>query len=89
MADPSGGIQIQHRSLCKWGNPCAAVVCGGASIAQQLMRDGLIDRFYISVIPVLLGAGIRLFDELPEKQELRLMEKRNYNGIVELRYEKR
>ena len=64
-------------------------ICGGASIAQQLMRDGLIDRFYISVIPVLLGAGIRLFDELPEKQELRLMEKRNYNGIVELRYEKR
>ena len=64
-------------------------ICGGASIAQQLMRDGLIDRFYISVIPVLLGAGVRLFAELPEKMELRLVETKSYNGIVELRYEKR
>lgn len=64
-------------------------VCGGASIARQLMRDGLIDRFYISVIPVLLGAGVRLFAELPEKMELRLVETKSYNGIVELRYEKR
>ena len=32
-------------------------ICGGASIAEQLMQEGMIDRFYISVIPVLLGAG--------------------------------
>lgn len=64
-------------------------ICGGASIAQQLMQDSMIDRFYISVIPVLLGAGVRLFVQLPEKLELRLMETRSYNGIVELRYEKR
>ena len=56
---------------------------------SRLMRDGLIDRFYISVIPVLLGAGVRLFAELPEKMELRLVETKSYNGIVELRYEKR
>ena len=64
-------------------------ICGGASIARQLMQDGMIDKFYISVIPVLLGAGARLFGELPEEQELRLMETKSYNGIVELRYEKR
>lgn len=64
-------------------------ICGGASIARQLMQEGMIDRFYISVIPVLLGAGVRLFSELPEEQKLRLMETRSYNGIVELRYEKR
>ena len=64
-------------------------ICGGASIARQLMQNGMIDRFYISVIPVLLGAGIRLFGELPEALELRLMDARSYNGIVELRYEKR
>lgn len=64
-------------------------ICGGASIAQQLMQDGLIDRFYISVIPVLLGAGVRLFSRLPEELQLRFVETRSYNGIVELRYEKR
>ena len=64
-------------------------ICGGASIAGQLMQEDMIDRFYISVIPVLLGAGVRLFGELLEELELRLMETRSYNGIVELRYERR
>lgn len=58
-------------------------------VITELSPDGMIDRFYISVIPVLLGAGARLFGELPEEQELRLMETKSYNGIVELRYEKR
>lgn len=58
-------------------------------VITELSPDGMIDRFYISVIPVLLGAGVRLFGELPEEQELRLMETKSYNGIVELRYEKR
>lgn len=58
-------------------------------VITELSPDGMIDRFYISVIPVLLGAGIRLFGELPEALELRLMDARSYNGIVELRYEKR
>ena len=64
-------------------------ICGGASIAQQLMRDGLIDRFYISVIPIVLGAGVRLLGKLQENLKLKLMETRSHNGIVELRYEKR
>lgn len=58
-------------------------------VITELSPDGMIDRFYISVIPVLLGAGVRLFGELPEALELRLMDTRSYNGIVELRYEKR
>lgn len=33
--------------------------------------------------------SVRLFAELPEKMELRLAETKSYNGIVELRYEKR
>lgn len=64
-------------------------ICGGASIVQQLLRERMIDRIYISVIPIILGAGVRLFGELPEELALRLVETRSYNGIVELRYEKR
>ena len=56
---------------------------------QQLLRERMIDRIYISVIPIILGAGVRLFGELPEELALRLVETRSYNGIVELRYEKR
>lgn len=64
-------------------------ICGGASIVGQLMQDGLIDKFYISIIPTILGAGVRLFGGLDVELRLKLMETRNYNGIVEVVYEKR
>ena len=37
-------------------------VAGGASIAQQLLRAGLLDELQIHVAPLLLGGGVRLFD---------------------------
>ena len=64
-------------------------ICGGASIVQQLMRDGLIDRFHISIIPTLLGSGIRLFEPLEQETRLNLVHSQNSNGITELVYEKR
>lgn len=36
-------------------------ICGGANIIQQLIKADLIDEYYISVIPTILGSGIRLF----------------------------
>lgn len=36
----------------------------GASVVQQGLQAGLVDRMVIQVIPVLLGSGIRLFDNL-------------------------
>lgn len=64
-------------------------ICGGANLVQQIMRADLIDRYYISIIPTLLGKGIKLFGELPKEQKLSLVRTRNYNGIVELGYEHR
>jgi dihydrofolate reductase len=37
---------------------------GGASVAQQYLAAGLIDEIEISVVPVFLGEGARLFDDL-------------------------
>jgi dihydrofolate reductase len=37
---------------------------GGASTAQQYLRLGLIDEMEIHVVPILLGGGERLFDNL-------------------------
>lgn len=64
-------------------------VCGGADIIRQLMREDLIDVYHFSVIPVILGNGIRLFGELEHEMELRLTEKQSYNGIVDLVYERK
>lgn len=39
---------------------------GGASVAQQYLAAGLIDDMLINVVPVLLGGGTRLFENLGE-----------------------
>src|SRR5215208_5416670 len=37
-------------------------IVGGASIAQQVINAGLFDEIQIGIIPVLLGGGLRFFD---------------------------
>ena len=36
----------------------------GADIAQQLLRAGQLDQIQVSISPLLLGGGVRLFDHL-------------------------
>ncbi len=45
-------------------------VCGGASIAQQFITKNLIDIYHITVIPTILGNGIRLFPSLEDSLQL-------------------
>lgn len=61
-------------------------ICGGGNIIQPLMQDGLIDEYHISVIPMILGSGIRLFGEFPNEIKLKLVRTQVYNGITELVY---
>lgn len=46
-------------------------VIGGASTAQQCLRAGLVDEIHIGLRPVLLGAGLRLFEH-PEARAIEL-----------------
>jgi dihydrofolate reductase len=62
-------------------------VAGGASIAQQCLRAGLLDELQIHVSPLLLGGGRRLFDDLAgariEVEATRVIES---PGVTHLRY---
>lgn len=64
-------------------------ICGGANIVQQLINEDLIDCYYITVIPMLLGSGIRLFENGKNEINLRLINTQAYNGIVDLVYTRR
>jgi len=37
---------------------------GGATVARDFLRAGLVDRLHIAITPILLGRGIRLWDDL-------------------------
>ena len=53
------------------------------------MQDNLIDRYDFSIILVILGKGIRLFQEGKNNVDLRLVGNVLNNGIAELVYEVR
>lgn len=43
-------------------------VAGGANVIQQYLAAGLLDEIQIHVVPILLGGGKRLFDQLGAEQ---------------------
>ena len=65
-------------------------ICGGATVARQYLAAVLIDELEISLVPVLLGAGVRLFDD-PSLAGTRLEQTRVTEGpgVTHLEYRMR
>jgi dihydrofolate reductase len=60
----------------------------GGAVVSQFLAGGLLDELTVSVLPVVLGAGIRLFQETGPERWLALRESRAWpSGLVQLRYE--
>jgi dihydrofolate reductase len=60
---------------------------GGANVAQQYLKAGLLDEFEIHLVPILLGGGIRLFDHLGDAQiELERMRVIDSPSVTHLRF---
>jgi dihydrofolate reductase len=66
------------------------VMLHGAYTAQECLKAGLLDAMEIQLMPVLLGQGRLLFEELrPEHVELDLVRTLEGPGVLHLRYEVR
>jgi dihydrofolate reductase len=60
---------------------------GGANVVQQYLAAGLLDEILVSVVPIFLGGGARLFDNLGEpKPMLRQVESIDAPGVTHIRY---
>ncbi len=60
---------------------------GGAEVAQQYLKAGLLDELELNVVPVLLGDGTRLFDNLTEAEvELERIRVIDAPGVTHLKY---
>lgn len=64
-------------------------ICGGANLVNQCVKKDLIDEYQITTVPVILGNGIRLFEENNKKIALKLEEIKEENGIIMGIYTKR
>lgn len=83
------------------GNPCELVetlkkekgkdiYCdGGAQVIHALLKNYLIDELIISIVPVLLGNGIKLFKEGRPEQLLELVSAKTFDtGLTQLHYKR-
>ncbi|SJN50054.1 dihydrofolate reductase family protein [Sphingobacterium sp. JB170] len=63
---------------------------GGAEVINELMNHDLIDEYIISVVPVLLGNGTRLFKEGRPEQLLELVHTKAFEtGLIQLHYRRK
>lgn len=60
---------------------------GGAQLAASFMELRLVDVFWLSVHPIILGSGKPLFPQGNNRTELELIETKTYEtGLVSLKY---
>lgn len=60
---------------------------GGAMLCQRFLELGLVDEIKLTIAPVLLGEGLRLFGASPTEERWNLTNVVAYkNGFVELSY---
>ena len=63
---------------------------GGAEIINELLRNDLIDEFIVSVIPVLVGNGTRLFKDGRPEQQLELLATKTFDtGLTQLHFKRK
>ncbi len=63
---------------------------GGAGVVDAFLKDRLIDEFVISIVPILLGEGVRLFKSGQPEQDLELISTKRYDtGLVQMRYKRK
>lgn len=61
---------------------------GGADLATQFINHNLIDEYWLSIHPILLGAGKPLFHGIADRKKLKLIESKVYEtGLVSVKYQ--
>jgi dihydrofolate reductase len=62
-------------------------ITGSGTLIRTLLQHDLIDEYQISLCPVVLGVGKRLFGDLSEKKVLKLVDSKTYStGMLLLTY---
>jgi len=59
---------------------------GGGRFIKTMREHNLVDQYIITIIPVLLGKGIRLFQDVDMENKLLLLTSEKYKDIVQSHY---
>ena len=89
---PRDGVQFWSRTpqeaVAEWqAAGLTHVYVDGGRLISDFLAAGLVDDLTLTVVPVLLGGGSRLFHDVPALTSLALESSQQYsNDVVQLRY---
>jgi dihydrofolate reductase len=83
----TGGIESALEQARAAAGDKDVAIGGGANVIQQYLKAGLLDEMQIHVAPVLLGEGVRLFEDLGREHiELEITRVVDSPAVTHLRY---
>lgn len=63
------------------------IIAGGAKVSGLFLKEKLLDEIFLTIHPLVLGEGMRLFEGLAEKVKFKLLDSRELeDGLVECHY---
>jgi dihydrofolate reductase len=81
------GIKAALESARRAAGDKDVALSGGARVAQQYLAAGLVDEMQLHVVPMLLGAGERLFDRVGDDLHgLKLVRSIGTRDVVHLKF---
>jgi dihydrofolate reductase len=61
---------------------------GSPTLVRTLLRDGLLDQLSLNICPIVVGTGLRLFDEMIREVRLKVVESTTFStGLVGVTYQ--
>ena len=63
------------------------LIPGSPKLVRSLLRNGLLDELSLNICPLVVGSGMRLFDEITDQIRLKLVDSRTLStGVVGATY---
>jgi dihydrofolate reductase len=59
---------------------------GGASVVRDFLAAGLVDRLHVAITPIVLGRGVRLWDDLPELKRYAAISEIAESGVIHVTF---
>ena len=64
------------------------IVYGGSNFVSNLIRNNLIDEYYLFINPVIIGKGMTIFNAMEQRKQLELKDSKTFDcGITVLYYQ--